>query len=236
VTGGQARRKVAAGSRPRCGLWGSNLPRRAGTSRGGGPARATGGKKRCARRPTTGIGGKYLESNLAVWLRGRRAGWVIIGWIGAAARRGARSGRPSHPVSGHVIGFDVAGEVARRDGEIVEAFDARFGARPRPPGRIRPQIDRVWPLDQGPAKAQRIWKARGEENFGKIVPARQPDLRSASWFALKELRGREAAASQRPRTTGRRLSRRLGGGRAEGVCGTRSRNGRYRPCATRSLS
>jgi putative PIG3 family NAD(P)H quinone oxidoreductase len=107
------------------------------------------------------IGGKYLESNLAVLAVDGRL--VIIGLMGGARAELDLAALLIRRL--HVIGSTLRGKSPAEKAQIVAAFDARFGAA-LAAGRIRPRVDRVLPLDQA-GEAHRIMKA--SEHFGKIV-------------------------------------------------------------------
>ncbi len=107
------------------------------------------------------IGARYLPDDLKVLRTGGRV--IIIGSMGGqrtteidvSALLGKRQ---------QIIGSTLRARPVEEKGNIVSAFVARFGEDLRA-GRIRPVIDRVFPIDRV-ADAHRHMN---EDHFGKIV-------------------------------------------------------------------
>ena len=107
------------------------------------------------------IGARYLAKDLKVLRTGGRV--IVIGSMGGqrtaeidvSSLLGKRQ---------QIIGSTLRARPAEEKEHIVSAFVARFGEDLRS-GRIRPVIDRVFPLEQV-ADAHRAMK---EDHFGKIV-------------------------------------------------------------------
>jgi tumor protein p53-inducible protein 3 len=108
------------------------------------------------------IGARYLPRNLEALAAGGRV--VIIGGMGGASRAeidvNKLLGRRQQ-----IIGSTLRARPNEEKAALVAAFLARFGDDLRA-GRIRPVIDRVYPLEEV-AEAHRRMEAN--ENFGKIV-------------------------------------------------------------------
>jgi len=107
------------------------------------------------------IGGPYLAGNLGALAVGGRL--VIIGLMG-----GAKAEIPLGALLAkrlQVIGSTLRARPEAEKAELVEAFEARFGAD-LAAGRIRPVVDRVLPLAEA-GEAHRIMKA--STHFGKLV-------------------------------------------------------------------
>jgi putative PIG3 family NAD(P)H quinone oxidoreductase len=107
------------------------------------------------------IGARYLPRDLEALAVGGRV--VIIGSMGGGSHVdlnvNALLGKRQS-----IIGSTLRGRPASEKGEIVAAFIERFGDDLRA-GRIRPVIDRVFPLEQV-AEAHRRMSG---DHFGKIV-------------------------------------------------------------------
>jgi NADPH:quinone reductase-like Zn-dependent oxidoreductase len=107
------------------------------------------------------IGGNSLDGNIAALAVDGRL--VMIGLMGGS--RGELDLAALLIRRLHVIGSTLRARSVADKAAIVAAFLARFGDA-IDAGRVRPQVDRVLPLDQA-AAAHRIMKA--SEHFGKIV-------------------------------------------------------------------
>ena len=113
------------------------------------------------------IGARYLPRDLEALAVGGRV--VLIGSMGGAARAeidvpkllGRRQ---------QIIGSALRSRPNEEKAAIVAAFLVRFGDDLRA-GRVRPVIDRVYPLEEA-AEAHRRMAAN--ENFGKIVLTTEP--------------------------------------------------------------
>lgn len=107
------------------------------------------------------IGARYLPRDLATLRAGGRV--VIIGSMGGEQKMeldvGALLAKRQQ-----IIGSTLRARPAAEKGKIVAAFLDRFGEDLRA-GRIRPVIDRVFPIEQA-AEAHRIMKG---DHFGKIA-------------------------------------------------------------------
>lgn len=107
------------------------------------------------------IGAPYLAKNLKALRTGGRL--VLIGLMGGAKAEihlGALLTRRLH-----VIGSTLRTRPVEEKAALIRAFEARFGEA-LAAGRIRPVIDRVWPMERA-GDAHRAMKA--SEHFGKIV-------------------------------------------------------------------
>lgn len=107
------------------------------------------------------IGGAYLDGNLRALADDGRL--VLIGLMGGAKAEIALGQLLARRLS--VIGSTLRTRSPGRKAAIVEAFRARFG-RDFEAGRIRPVLDRVFPLSEA-AEAHRLLKA--STHFGKVV-------------------------------------------------------------------
>jgi len=103
------------------------------------------------------IGARYLPRDLEALAPGGRV--VIIGSMGGAARAEIDVSKLLGKRQ-QIIGSTLRARPNEEKAAIVAAFVARFG------GRVRPVIDRVYPLEQA-AEAHR--RMASNENFGKIV-------------------------------------------------------------------
>lgn len=107
------------------------------------------------------VGGKYLTQNLdSLAVDGRL---VIIGLIGGAKAEINLAKMLMRRLQ--VIGSTLRTRTAAQKQALVDSFVARFGAAIAA-GRIRPVIERVFPLDQA-ADAHRLMQSSA--HFGKIV-------------------------------------------------------------------
>jgi tumor protein p53-inducible protein 3 len=107
------------------------------------------------------IGGKYLASNLDCLAADGRL--VIIGLIGGAKAEINLAALLLRRLG--VIGSTLRARPAHDKADIVSQFMRRFGAALNA-GRIRPEIDRVLPLEQA-AEAHRV--VQSSVHFGKVV-------------------------------------------------------------------
>jgi tumor protein p53-inducible protein 3 len=108
------------------------------------------------------IGAQYLPRDLQALAVGGRV--VLIGMMGGRANVEIDVG--SLLAKRHqIIGSHLRGRSKEEKASIVAGFVQRFGEDLRV-GRVRPVIDRVFPLEQA-AEAHRRMKS--SENFGKIV-------------------------------------------------------------------
>ncbi|MBI4515501.1 MAG: NAD(P)H-quinone oxidoreductase [Deltaproteobacteria bacterium] len=107
------------------------------------------------------VGGRYLASNLTALAAGGRL--VIIGLIGGA--RGELDLASLLIRRLRVMGSTLRTRSPAEKAAIVQAFESRFGAA-LAAGRIRPVIDRVFPLAQA-AAAHRV--VQSSVHFGKVV-------------------------------------------------------------------
>jgi putative PIG3 family NAD(P)H quinone oxidoreductase len=107
------------------------------------------------------IGARYLAQNLAALAAGGRL--VIIGLQGGARAEIDLGLLLRRRVA--VIGSTLRGRSPQEKAALVAAFLDRFG-EPLRQGRLRPVIDRVFPLAEV-ADAHRLMQSRG--HFGKIV-------------------------------------------------------------------
>lgn len=107
------------------------------------------------------VGGSYLESNVNSLAMGGRL--VIIGMIGGM--RGELDVASMMLKRLHIIGSTLRTRPVEEKARIVAAFRDRFGEALEA-GRIKPIIDRVFPLAEA-AEAHRLMQA--SEHFGKIV-------------------------------------------------------------------
>ena len=107
------------------------------------------------------VGGSYLEGNVNSLALGGRL--VIIGMMGGM--RGELDVASLMLKRLQVIGSTLRSRPVEEKARIVSAFCDRFGEALEA-GRLRPPIDRVFPLAQA-AEAHRLMQA--SEHFGKIV-------------------------------------------------------------------
>ncbi len=108
------------------------------------------------------IGARYLPRDLEALAVGGRV--VLIGSMGGQAPAEIDVGRLIHRRQ-QIIGSALRARPDEEKAAIVAAFVERFGDDLRA-GRVRPVIDRVYPLEEA-ATAHRRMKLN--ENFGKIV-------------------------------------------------------------------
>ena len=108
------------------------------------------------------IGARYLARDLQALAVGGRI--IFIGSMGGQAKGEIDVGQLIHRRQ-QIIGSALRARPKEEKAAIVASFLARFGDDLRA-GRIRPAIDRVYPLEQA-AEAHR--RMESNENLGKIV-------------------------------------------------------------------
>ena len=108
------------------------------------------------------IGGRYLPRDLQALALGGRV--VIIGSMGGQSTAEIDVGALLSKRQ-QIIGSTLRARPADEKARIVAAFIERFSAD-LAAGRVRPVIDRVYPLEEAPEAHRRM---KSGENFGKIV-------------------------------------------------------------------
>lgn len=108
------------------------------------------------------IGASYLSRDLQALATGGRV--VVIGSMGGAGNVELNVGSLLMKRQ-QIIGSTLRARSAAEKGEIVTGFLGRFGA-PLRDGRLRPVIDRVFPLEEASGAHRRM---ASSEHFGKIV-------------------------------------------------------------------
>jgi putative PIG3 family NAD(P)H quinone oxidoreductase len=107
------------------------------------------------------IGAAYLERNLAALRTGGHL--ILIGLMGGARAELNLATLLTRRL--RVIGSTLRARPIEEKAELTAAFSSRFGAA-LADGRVRPVVDRVFPLDQA-GEAHRVMQA--SQHFGKIV-------------------------------------------------------------------